>query len=804
MNSIKSKIIEEMAPGADPMNREWMASFWEVFTECVIELNALHIVTNARLNYDGESGMIAMVGKPFIDSVIEKDRDFVTGMLEHLRSSSVPYARFQAQAAYGKYYRWTLMAHFEDGVYLGCRGVCVDVTEQTLKEITLNWQRAVIEWGADFVSIADMNGNWKYANPGAYKMTGYGLDSGMLDPEKIYPPEHMRAIIEEGMPAVLEHGRWTKMGELVRRDGKRVPIEHTMYSVQNAQDETILIATIIHDTTVFLENKLRLEEARNAAEAANAAKSEFLSRMSHEIRTPMNAIIGMINIGLGTDDVERKNYCFRRADSASKHLLGVINDILDMSKIEADKFELSYSTFDFEEMLMNVTNIANISAEKKEQDFVVNLACDVPAYIVADKLRLSQVITNLLSNAVKFTSDKGNVVLSIRKVREADDAVELQIEVADSGIGITKDQQAKLFTSFNQADANIAQSFGGTGLGLAISKRIVEMMGGKIWIESELGQGSKFIFTLSTEKVEGKPKTVLREDVNIKDLRILAVDDSEEMRDYFEHVMSALKLPCDVASNGYQALHMIKHCEGHKYDLFFVDWQMDDMDGIELTRKIKEINGDDSLIIMVSAHDWNSVEKEASEAGVSLFLPKPLFPSTIVNAINACMGVGLYHSPSSASNGIEKDAYDFSGSGMLIVEDIDINREIMSAILKETNISIDYAENGKIAVDMYKASPEKYNLILMDVNMPVMDGYEATTHIRALDSACAKNVPIIAMTANVFAEDIEKCIAVGMNDHIGKPIEPENLFKKLAASIAGQPAMVEEAQHQVNEFLAGK
>ena len=779
MENVWGKVLEEAAPGVGNMDLSWMMHFWESFTDCVIELDVQHYITNIRYKADNNFVMTDIAGKSFLDIAAEKDVESVADHLNQLKSAALPYLRFQFLSRFGRYYRWTLIPFYEHEVYSGCHGVAVDVTEQTIKEITLNWQNAVIEEGRDFVRIFDMEGRALYTNPGVYKMIGYDPALEAPSSERIYTPEHYETVYGEGMKGVKEHGFWTGRGELIRLDGTLIPIEHTMFSIKDDQDEVILIATIIRDITVFLEHEKKLEEARKAAEAANIAKSEFLSRMSHEIRTPMNAVIGMINIGLDTEDVDRKNYCFMRADNAAKHLLGLINDVLDMSKIEADKFELSYSVFDFEMALKNIANIANIRTEEKQLDFIVNIGHDVPAFILGDEMRLSQVITNLLTNAIKFTPEKGTVVLSIEKMEEIGEEIVLRIEVADTGIGISQEQQGRLFTSFNQANGNISQKYGGTGLGLAISKRIVEFMGGKIWMESELDKGSKFIFTLKTKKTEGKSNTKLYRKIDLRKMRILAVDDSEETREYFTHTMEAFKLHCDVASDGHQAVRMVQDAVDNPYNIFFIDWKMPNMDGIELTHKIKEINGDNSIVIMISASDWNAVEKEAVAAGVNHFIPKPLFPSTLINAINICMGVELCESVEGAQDDASNQCFDFSNHNILIAEDIEINREIMSAILEETGVSIEYAEDGMAAVSMFSAAPGRYDLILMDINMPEMNGYEATRNIRVLDLAEAKHIPIIAMTANVFKEDIEKCIASGMNDHTGKPIDANELFEKL-------------------------
>ncbi|MDR2943398.1 MAG: response regulator [Treponema sp.] len=527
-----------------------------------------------------------------------------------------------------------------------------------------------------------------------------------------------------------------------------------------------------------IKTHLSLIEHQQDALSASRAKGEFLSHMSHEIRTPLNAIIGMINIAGNTDDISKIKYCLQRAGSASKHLLNIINDILDMSKIEANKFELAYSEFNFEKMLMDIINITNVHAEEKNLNFAVILNTNVPSLLVGDELRLSQVIMNLLNNAIKFTPENGKVVLRVEKTEENDDEITLKTEVADSGIGMTEEQQKRLFSAYSQADTNIYKNFGGSGLGLVISKQIIELMNGEIWIESKPNVGSKFIFTIKVRKGFGKEDMQLSPKINKDDLRILAVDDSEETRMYFTHVMAAFHLPCDIACSGKEALEMMEKAGNKPYNLFFIDWQMPEMDGIKLAKKIKEITGDKSFIIMLSMADWRTIEREAIAAGVRHFIPKPIFPSTLINTINECIEI----KPKDGSGKTDKSkesGFDFEDYTILVAEDVEINREILSSILEETGISIDFAQNGTTAVNMFQMYPDKYDLILMDLNMPEMDGYEATQAIRSLELTQAGNICIIAMTANVFREDIEKCMAAGMNDHIGKPIAPESLYEKL-------------------------
>jgi PAS domain S-box-containing protein len=415
---------------------------------------------------------------------------------------------------------------------------------------------------------------------------------------------------------------------------------------------------------VVMNDVTELSRAREAALMASEAKGAFLANMSHEMRTPMNAIIGMTAIARNAEDPERKDYCLKKIEDASSHLLGVINDILDMSKIEANKLELSYVDFDFERMIRKVVNVINFRVEERKQNFTVAIGERIPQFLTGDDQRLAQVITNLLSNAVKFTPEGGSIALAAKLIEEEQDRCVIQIEVTDTGIGISPEQQSRLFTSFEQAESGTSRKFGGTGLGLAISKRIVDMMGGRIWIESELGKGSTFAFTVQAGKGQGESQ------------------------------------------------------------------------GPE---------------IPAAAGEENRQEK----------------------------------------------ADRFDGFSILLAEDVDINREIVLALLEPTGLSIECAENGKAAVAMFLAGPDKYDMIFMDVQMPEMDGYEATRRIRAFEEERRKEsaehrqrVPIVAMTANVFREDVEKCLAAGMNDHVGKPLELTDVLAKLRNYLPVQNAEI--------------
>ena len=513
---------------------------------------------------------------------------------------------------------------------------------------------------------------------------------------------------------------------------------------------------------------------KKKAEAANQAKSFFLANMSHEIRTPMNSIIGMTSIGKTAANVERKDYALEKIEDASIHLLGIINDILDMSKIEANKLELSPVEFNFEAMLQRVVNIVNFRVTEKHQVFKVHIDKNIPRTLICDDHRLAQVITNLLSNAIKFTPENGEIQMKTRLLKEKYGVYDIQIEVSDTGIGITKEQLSRLFVSFEQAENSTTRKYGGTGLGLAIAKRIVELMGSEIRVVSEPGKGSVFSFIISVKSPGEKRQDDARPVSGLDNIRILAVDDAPDILEYFKDIAARIGIACDVAACGEEAVEFIE--KGNFYDIYFIDWMMPGMDGIELTRRIRKRGDGKSIVIMISSAEWSDIENEAILAGVDRFLPKPLFPSTIIDYVNKCYNVGILHT---AQNSIMNKMDCFEGFRILLVEDVEINREILLALLEPTLLKIDCAENGKEAIRMFSENAQSYDLIFMDLQMPEMDGYEATRRIRALGIEKAEQIPIIAMTANVFREDIEKCLESGMSGHLGKPLVLNEVLKTL-------------------------
>lgn len=557
------------------------------------------------------------------------------------------------------------------------------------------------------------------------------------------------------------------------RLGLVAPETHYYQSISNMASILSLSVTLF--SAILIGILIRLDRARTKSDEESRQKSVFLANMSHEIRTPINAIVGMTAIGRASSLAERKDYCFAKIDNASRHLLGVINDILDISKIEANKIELSPTDFNFEKMLQQAVNVVNFRVDEKCQKLTVYIDKAIPRILYADDQRLAQIITNLLSNAIKFTPNEGLIRLRTCLLSESNGIYTIQVEVSDNGIGLSPEQQTRLFRSFEQAESSTSRRYGGTGLGLSISRNIAELMGGKIWVVSALGQGATFGFTVQASIGDDTKYGLADQGVNWENIRILTVDDDTDILEYFSEIVSGFGASCEVASDAGEALHLVD--SSGEYNIYFIDLKMPGINGIDLTREIRarEKKPGQSIVIMISSADFSTAEEEARKAGVDKFLLKPLFPSAIADTINECIGIVNEKS----NDSLLDIAGIFDGRHVLFAEDIQINREIVSSLLESTLLTIDSAENGLEAVQMFMKEPEKYDLIFMDVQMPEMDGYEATRQIRSLNVPRAKEIPILAMTANVFKEDVEKCLAAGMNGHLGKPIDLNEMLSLL-------------------------
>ena len=521
-----------------------------------------------------------------------------------------------------------------------------------------------------------------------------------------------------------------------------------------------------------------LKEALEAANQASASKGNFLSNMSHEIRTPLNAIIGYLTIAKDEQcTVEKKDYCIENCDIASRHLLQIINDILDMSSIENGKLKIAHEEFDLKKELSDITTIFFQNAKAKMIDFETHIENLTEEWVIGDQLRVNQVLMNLLSNAVKFTPEHGKVCLKVEQLRKDETRVYMQFTVSDTGIGMSQEYMSRIFQPFEQENAGTARKFGGSGLGLSITNNLVQMMGGKIDVMSRQNQGTTFTVTLYFEKAKGEHASNVHADYS--HVRVLVVDDQEDECKYVRMMLKRCGAKADFVTGGEKALRQMRSRMGgdYAYDLCIVDWNMPEMNGGEVTRRIREEFSKDMPIIIATAYDITEFEEEARQAGANKVIAKPLFQSTLFDLLVSNFGS---YDPEAASEKNPEKQMDMSGVHLLLAEDNPMNMDIAVTIMEKAGIKVDQAVNGKEASEKFLAAePGTYNLILMDVQMPVMDGFEATKTIRESNHPEAKTIPIIAMTANAFAEDVAEALAKGMNAHIAKPINYDKLFELL-------------------------
>lgn len=513
-----------------------------------------------------------------------------------------------------------------------------------------------------------------------------------------------------------------------------------------------------------------LDRAKQEATRANRAKSEFLSSMSHDIRTPMNGIVGMTAIAMANiNDTARVRDCLAKITLSSKHLLGLINDVLDMSKIESGKLSLNMDQVSLRETMDSIVNIVQPQIKARQQHFDIFIQNVQIEDVYCDSIRLNQILLNLLSNAIKFTPEGGtvNVYLEQEASPKGDDYVRCHFRVKDTGIGMTKEFQEKIFETFTREAKKQVDKTEGTGLGMAITKAIVDAMNGVIELQSEPGKGSEFHIILDFEKA-----VVKTEDMILPPWKMLVVDNNEDLCLSAVASLKEIGIEAQWAMDGETAIQMVKqhHEKQDDYEIVLLDWKMPGMDGLHTARQMRKHLGDDVPILIISAYDWSDIEEEAKSVGVHGFISKPLFKS------NLFLGLSQYMLDTPAQT-IEEEvqAEKFTGRRILLAEDNDLNWEIAEDILSEAGFELDRAENGQVCVDLFEKSPIGfYDLILMDIRMPVMSGYEATKAIRALERSDAK-LPILAMTADAFADDIQRCLDCGMNEHIAKPIDVERL-----------------------------
>ena len=509
-----------------------------------------------------------------------------------------------------------------------------------------------------------------------------------------------------------------------------------------------------------------LEKARQVALEANKAKSEFLANMSHDIRTPMNAIVGMTAIAAAhIDDRKQVENCLRKITLSSKHLLGLINDVLDMSKIESGKLTLATEQISLKEVVEGIVNIMQPQVKTKKQTFDIHVKNILTENVWCDGVRLNQVLLNLLSNATKYTPEGGSIHLSLFEENspKGERYVRIYIKVKDNGIGMSPDFLKRIYESYSRADGARIHKTEGAGLGMAITKYIVDAMEGTIDIQSEPDKGTEFLLTFDFEKA-----AAMNMDMVLPSWNMLVVDDDELLCRTAMDALKSIGIKAEWTLSGEKAIELVNehHKRREDYQIILLDWKLPGMDGIQVAKEIRHNLGDEVPILLISAYDWSEFEAEAREAGISGFISKPLFKSTLYYALRQYMGIETENGQTLNPN------IDLSGRRILIAEDNELNWEVANELLSDLGVELDWAEDGQICLDKFQKSPEGYyDAVFMDIRMPHMTGYEATKMIRGLKHPDALSIPIIAMSADAFSDDIQHCLECGMNAHIAKPID---------------------------------
>ena len=603
-----------------------------------------------------------------------------------------------------------------------------------------------------------------------------------------YREEFLRFIQPDSIRRGLRQQRVISYTYMVRRHGRETYETVRFARVQHAGEENgqsldsvgACFVDVDAEMRRVVEQQQALSNALAAAEEANKAKTAFLSNMSHEIRTPMNAIIGLDSIALNDPDTPpRTREYLEKIGASAEHLLGLINDILDMSRIESGRLTLKNEEFSFRKLLEAVNTMFSGQCQDKGLEYQCRINSEVDDYYIGDNMKLREVLINVLGNAVKFTPPGGRVELQVERAAKFDGKTTLRFTISDTGIGMSKEFLPHLFDAFSQEDSSTTTKYGNTGLGMAITKSIVEMMNGQIEVESEKGAGTTFVVTVT---LCDSDRTDLQDEQEIRpgEMTVLIVDDDPVACRHAQLVLEKAGIASELASSGPQAVEMVKlrHARMEPYNLILVDWKMPGMNGVETTRQIRAAIGHETAIIILTAYRWDDVLEEALQAGVDSFLPKPLFAGAVLEEFKSA----LKRKDILARK--QQAKADLRGKHILLAEDVAVNAEIMLMVLQMRQMEADHAENGKKAVEMFAAHPEGYyDAILMDMRMPEMDGLEATRAIRAMEREDAKTIPIIALTANAFDEDVQRSMQAGLNAHLSKPVQPEVLFETLESLI---------------------
>ncbi|MBQ7175360.1 MAG: response regulator [Lachnospiraceae bacterium] len=592
-------------------------------------------------------------------------------------------------------------------------------------------------------------------------------------------PDAIRESLKENL--VISYRYMISVGgaeswEAVRFAGVRHPEDRDDNVVHNVGACFMNVDT---ETRKDLAQQQALTEALAAAEQASKAKTVFLSNMSHEIRTPMNAIIGLNNIALNEPDVPEKvrGHLKMMGDSA-QHLLGIINDILDMSRIESGRMVIKNEEFSFAKNLEQVNTIISGQCAEKGLNYDCHSVGTIDDHYIGDGMKLKQVMINILSNAVKFTPRGGSVTFLIKEERRYKGQVTLKFVISDTGIGMSKEFLPHLFDPFSQEDSSSTSRYGSTGLGMPITKSIVELMNGHIEVESEKGSGTTFTVTVTLEEAAHRNRADAEAEAVPRDMSVLVIDDDPIALEHAQIVLKQIGVSCDIAASGKEGVEKVRLRHGRRedYDLLLVDWKMPDMDGVETTRRIRSIVGNETPVIILTSYNWDEIADEARAAGVDTFVPKPLFAGSVMDEFREAF--------KRKNRDLIQERADLKGRRVLLAEDVAVNAEIMIMVLSMREIEADLAENGRIAVDKYESHEAGYyDAILMDMRMPEMDGLTATKAIRDSGREDAMKIPIIALTANAFDEDVQRSLQAGLNAHLSKPVDPDALFDTLETLI---------------------
>jgi PAS domain S-box-containing protein len=699
---------------------------------------------------------------------------------------------------------YTSMPIKKDAQIVGAVVTFMDITERKRTEEALKEKEAQLSTAVNSmvggIFMIDKELNFQLTNEQFHQLYDFPLEMGKkgMPLVNLLRLRARRGDYGPGEPAELVSKR-LDMYKDPARVGKITIYEDTVpegrtTEVYRAPTEDGGFVFVVNDITERKKAEDELRIAKEAAVGATKAKSEFLANMSHEIRTPMNAIIGMSHLALKTDLTPKQHDYLKKVDTAAKSLLGIINDILDFSKIEAGKLDMEFTDFQLEDTLDNISTLVGIKTQEKGLELLFKTDPAVPKALVGDPLRLGQILVNLANNAVKFTSS-GEIVVSTELVKKDSAQVTLKFSVQDTGVGMTAEQAARLFQPFMQADSSTTRKYGGTGLGLTISKRLAEMMGGDIWVESEHGQGSTFSFTANFGLGKEKAKKQYVPASGLRGMNVLVVDDNATSRDIFKEMLESFSFKVTLAASAQEGLtELEKASEYEPFELVIMDWKMPGMDGIEASRRIKSHKRLSKIpaIVMVTAYGREEVMQQAAEVGLEGFLLKPVSPSMLFDATMQAFGEAVPE----MSRVVQRKAPEvealenIQGAQVLLVEDNEINQQVAKEILEGAGLMVTLANDGQAGVNAVKEG--RYDVVLMDVQMPIMDGYTATREIRKDERF--KELPIIAMTAHAMAGDEEKSLESGMNGHVAKPIDPDQLFSTLQKWVKPEEKRVQAQQ----------